>query len=314
MKIFIISSCGDSLDLAEKLSKEEHEVSFYVRDRDIKVASDTVNITRNPSHILKSDLNIVEDTKSGSFVERAKKSGKAVIGGGTVLDRIATDSKFGTEVLLGCGLKLAKPETQGTLLEVGGWFTNKEFIKPYFLGFKYTKFGAGDVGPELGPMGIVGMYKLKGRIFRETLRPLETILKSMNYVGYVGLDILVNNNIHVVGWQPGLAFPTVNILSKLHNNFGNFLNKVALGTAKVTAIQPDKVGIGITWLKLPWLYDTPIKYRPQIVCETGGNIDEARSNILKTIRKTLDPNDYYRTDLGSHSKDELKRLITDGWL
>jgi hypothetical protein len=100
----------------------------------------------------------------------------------------------------------------------------------------------------------------------------------------------------------------------MHNNFGNFLLKVANGEAKFTAVQPDKVGIGITWLDLSWLYENPIKHRPRIVCESGVNIDEARSRISKKLNKELETSLYYRKDIGSTSKDELKKLMSCGWV
>jgi hypothetical protein len=316
MNIFIVSSYGDSLDLASKLQNEDNKVSIYVRNKEVRLPESDVEVTRNPTaDMIKSELIIVEDTKAGQFTDRARELKRPIIGGGSVIGRISKDEKFGTDILLGCDLKLANDRTQGKLMEVGGWFSGSEFLKPYFLAFKYMRFGVGDTGPELGPMGIVGTYKLKGRIFRETLSKLETFLKSISYIGYIGLDILINNdNLQVVGWQPVLQFPTVNVLSKMHNNFGNFLFKVAVGKAKITAIQPDKVGIGITWLELPWVYENPVKNRPQILCECGGNIEEARSKLLKTVHKVLDPKVYYRTDIGEYTKNDIKELIKNGWL
>jgi hypothetical protein len=316
MNIFIVSSFGDSLDLATKLQEEGNKVSLYVRSKYIKLPESDIVITNNPTaDMVKSELTIIEDNKSGKFVDSAKKLNRPIIGGGLVVDRLTRDEKFGSEILVGCGLTLAREFTEGQLVEVGGWFTKGEFLKPYFLAFKYTKFGNNDVGPEVGPMGIVGTYKLKGKLFRETLLKIETFLKSIDYTGYIGLDVLINNvGIKIVGWQPGLSFPLVNILTCIHNNFGTFLFKIARGTAKVVSVQPDKVGIGVTWLKLPWLYETIVKNRPRMVCETGVNIDEAKSKIFKTIHRTLDTKVYYRSDIGDMTKDELKRLISNGWL
>lgn len=316
MYVFIVSSFGDSLDLATKVQEEGHKVSLYVRNKFLKLPESEIVITHNPTaDMVKAELTIIEDDKSGKFVESARKLGRPIIGGGLVTERLTWDEKFGTEILVGCGLPLAKETTYGKPIEVGGWFTNGEFLKPYFLAFKYIKFGNEDVGPEVGPMGIVGTYKLKGKLFRETLLKIETFLKSIEYTGYIGLDVLVNNGgVKVVGWQPGLSFPVINVLSSIHNNLGNFLFKVARGTAKVVSVQPDKVGIGVTWLKLPWLYENPVKNRPRIVCEVGVNIDEAKGRVFKTINKTLDSNVYYRSDIGDTTKDELKQLISNGWL
>lgn len=316
MNVFVVSSYGDSLDLARKLQGEEHKVSLYVRSKYIKLPESNIVITNNPTaDMVKAELIIVEDNTSGKFVESAKKMGRPIIGGGLVIDRLTKDGKFGTEILVGCDLPIAKETTKGQLLEVGGWFTKGEFLKPYFLAFKYNEFGNEGIGPEVGPMGIVGMYKLKGKLFRETIVKLETFLKSMDYTGYIGLDVIVNNGgVKAVGWQPGLSFPIINVLSCLHNNLGNFLFKVARGTAKVVSIQPDKIGIGVTWLKLLWLYENPVKNRPRIMCEVGVNIDEARSKVFKTIHKELDSKIYYRSDIGDTTKDELKKLILNGWL
>lgn len=316
MKIFIVSTNGDSLDLAKKLYLEDHDVSIYIKNKKIELPDKIITVTTNPTLTLsKADMVLIEDDKSGEMSDKAKKLNKIVIGGNVVSDRLVSDPKFGTKVLLGCNLPLASERAIGTNIEVGGWFVRGEFLKPYFMAFKYHRFGGGEIGPELGPMGIVGTYKLKGKIFREFLLKTESFLKSTGYTGYAGLDLLVNDSVPLVmGWQIGFKFPTINLLSEIHPNFGKFLWKVATGTAKITSVQPDKTGTGVTYLDLAWLYEHPQRHRPQIVCEGGSNIDESRSKVFKTIRKLLDPMLYYRSDIGDHSKDELKRLMANGWL
>jgi len=316
MNIFIVSKFGDSIDLAEKLASEDNVVSVYVREKNIIVQNNLCTITRNPTaEMIKSELIIVEDDKSGEFSERARKLKRPLLGNGKIVDKLISDSKYGTEVLVGCGLPLSKETTKGMGVGVGGWFVGESFLKPYFLHFNYTKFGSGDIGPHIGPMGIVGMYKLRGKIFRESLLKLETYLKSISYVGYVGLDLLINDeSLLVSGWNIGFEFPIINVMSFMHTNFSKFLFKLAIGTAKTTAVQPDIVGVGITWLELNWLYKKPLTNRPKIISEVGMSIDEARSKVYKQIHKTLMKDEYYRVDIGLTTRYNMERLVDNGWL
>ncbi len=316
MKIFIVSRFGDSLDIAEKLNSEGHQVVLYVRNKQIELPGNEVQITTNPTaDMLKSELLLVEDVSSGEFVEKARKLNRPVLGGSIVSTRLLTDSRFGSEALIGCGLKLAKERTQGQFIEVGGWFVNGEFLKPYFISWKYMQFGSGNVGPEVGPMGLVGIYRLKGKIFRESLEKTQAFLKSIGYIGYMGLDLYVNNdNLQVYGWQPGFNYPSMNVIASMHGNLGQFLFRVATEKSKVAAVQPNRSGVGITYLNLPWLYERPAKHRPKIICEPGACVEEAISKAYKSVHKNINPDSYYRDDIGRDWIDSWDRLGKWGWV
>jgi hypothetical protein len=201
---------------------------------------------------------------------------------------------------------------KGLEVEVGGWFDGTHFLKPTFIGFKYDRFGSGDVGPNTRGMGAVGFYRTKSILFNKSVAKTETFLKSIEYIGYIGLDCLINNdNLQVVKWQPGLHYPLITMFSALHNSIGNFLFKLAIQKAKVVAVQPDKLGICVALLKSTTegfkSYPTEMKYA------LGGTIEEVIIKMYKNIKRLNVGNSYYRIDIGYDAQERINQLIKWGW-
>lgn len=312
MKIFIVSKLGDSLELARELIMEGHEVVVYVKDKSIVREVGDVPITRKPTaELIKSELIIIDDDQSGDFADNARNLKRPIIGGGSVIDRLGHDKEFGDDVLEGCGLKIASENTKGLEVEVGGWFDGVQFLKPSFIALKYNRFGAGDVGPVTRGMGAVGFYKTKSAAFNMSVVKTATFLKSTGYVGYVGLDCLINDdNLHIAKWHPGLHFPIIAVFSALHNSMGNFLFKLATHSAKVTAVQPDRIGIGVAIFQ-PTLAVGFKSYPVVMKYALGGTVDEATHKVYKHIKKD---DSYYRTDIGYNAQEKIEQLHKWGWI
>jgi|MudIll2142460700_1097286.scaffolds.fasta_scaffold11715_4 hypothetical protein len=307
MKILIISKYGDSLVLGEKLANEKHAVKVYVKD--VKIQHPLITPKPSAEDVI-ADLTIVEDDSSGAFVEKAKELNRPILGGGQIADRLCKDSQFLKGVVEGCGFELSRPETKGMAIDVGGWFNGETFIKPMFFGLRYERFGAGDVGNSALTMGLVGSYKMKGKLF-SICRAFEVFLKTNSYRGFVNIKTYINNEkVLVSGVHLGLYIPTVHLLSHLHNSLGGFLFKVATGIATMATAQPDRVCVGVVYLEK--LADIVVK-RP-VVCNSGETIEEAISKTYKLVHKTVGDNAYYRVDIGSNYKQTLSHLKEWEWL
>jgi hypothetical protein len=311
MRVFIVSKFGSSQELAKKLIQEEHEVLMYIRDKTARKINPSSFLVDNPlADMMMADLFIIEDDMSGQFADKARELGRPIVGGGTLVDQLATGLEYQTKIIHGCGFKMASKETKGMPITLGGWFCGEEFIRPYFLGVRYSRVGAGEVGHMTRGMGLVGQYKQKGNIF-SMLRSMETLLKTSKYRGFVAIQLLINNDsIHVEKVDLGLNFPNLAVVTKLHGTIGEFLKRVATNTAKQTAVQPNRVGVGVVWL--PNIDQATIC--PNMVCEVGDTVEEATSKTYKEIRKLGNEDAYYRTDIGYNYNTYMETLQQFDWV
>lgn len=308
MRILIVSKTGDSADFAKQLLSEGHEVILYLKKKRLSYKLN-IPFTKNPtSEMIKSDFIIIEDDTSGEFADKVRSLNRAIIGGGTTIDRLWKNQEFRKSIIEGCNLDLAKPTTKGIRLEIGGWFNGEEFLKPSFLCFPYFHLGTGNVGPLTRGMGAVGFYKIKSK-FNEYLKKLETFFRSStNYAGYIGLDCFVNNDsLQVIDLQAGLHFPMILNIGFLHNTLGTFLFKLALKNAKMVAVQPDRFCISVITYEL----DKPETFSSYY--SLGGTIEEAKTKVYKTLQKDVPNASYYRIDIGDGITDSLDQLKKWEW-
>ena len=82
----------------------------------------------------------------------------------------------------------------GVEVAVGAFFNGKSFIHPININFEHKKLFPGNIGPSTGEMGTSMFWSAPNKIFNCTLKKLEHILREENYVGYIDLNCIVNNN------------------------------------------------------------------------------------------------------------------------
>ena len=316
MRVFIISSKGDSVNIARKLQQENHDVNMFVRNKLFrKYAEPDVPLIKSPTiETMSADLILVEDSEAGKFVDKARSLNRLVVGGGTTADKLINDLDFNERSLHGCGLTLSEPKTDGIVTEIGGWFDGEKYLRPHFIGFKYYRLGTGDVGPLTVGMGMVGTYRIKSRLFTDILRKTETLMKSLHYLGYASVEGFINNeSFKAAKLHARLQFPTVNLLGELHPTWGPFLLKLSTHTSEVVAVQPDRIAVGITVLMNGYFNnDEQEPYR--FYNASGQTIEEAKSKAYKAVSRSTIPNGYYRIDIGDDFKENLQKLEQGGWI
>jgi phosphoribosylamine-glycine ligase len=316
MKVFIISTEGDSCIIARKLLQEGHEAVIYVRNRLFRkyLDPDIIQIKTPTVETVSSDLLLVEDNEAGRFADKARALHRLVICGGQAADKLTTDVEFNERSLNGCGISLAEANTQGTLVEIGGWFDGEKYLRPHLVAFKYYRLGTGDVGPLTSGTGIAAKYITRSRLYTDVLRKTETLMKSLKYVGYAGVEGFVNqSNFKAIKLHAKLQFPVVNAIGELHPTWGTFLLKLAKNQAEAVAVQPDKVVIGVSVLMQGYFSNGGQESR-RIYCGTGQYKDEARAKVYKEIAKSNTQNGYYRIDIGDDFVEKLNRLKAGEWI
>jgi hypothetical protein len=100
----------------------------------------------------------------------------------------------------------------GIAVTVGGWFDAKlgRFLRPLWSALTRRRLGAGDVGPEVGPM-ISFMWAWQSdnpRVFQRTLSGMESRLRGFGYRGPFTADFTMGRPTKFIGagcrasWEP----------------------------------------------------------------------------------------------------------------
>lgn len=80
----------------------------------------------------------------------------------------------------------------GIEMAVGAWFGPGGFSKHINENWEFKKHMPGDLGVNTGEQGTVIRYVDKSLLFEDVLRPLEPLLKKLNYVGYVDVAVIID--------------------------------------------------------------------------------------------------------------------------
>jgi len=340
MNVFLISRYGESTRLAELLQEEGHNVETFIKERPYKkVGSGILTTISDPGvAAIHGDLTIVDDIGSGAFVDKAKKMGKRVIGSGMGMENFLSDLTMQIEVLTSLKMKLATEKTEGKYAVVGAWFDGENFVKPILVGTKYTKAAAGDIGPITKGMGACVKFTMKSKLFHETLLKLASFLRSVNFVGFINCDCLINNDtVHIKSISTSLGFLIGAILPDMFlNPIGEFLKALYEKKCRTVPVKVDRIHLGVSAILLPWgranerlvVVNTPVfipigvsKHKDYIlergdgliglVIGHGSSPTEARNIAYREIKKVRNETLLYRNDIENDNQFNILEHL--GW-
>jgi len=80
---------------------------------------------------------------------------------------------------------------EGTEMAVGGWYGPGGFSKWINENWEEKRLMNDGFGPNTGEMGTVVRYVKRSKLFDEVLKPVEEVLASLNYVGYVDVNCII---------------------------------------------------------------------------------------------------------------------------
>jgi phosphoribosylamine--glycine ligase len=226
----------------------------------------------------------------------------------------------------------------GVEVGVGAYFNGQRFLRPANLDWEHKRFFPGDLGELTGEMGTVVTYRHAERLFDATLRRLEALFREARHIGYVNLNLIVNDaGVFPLEFTCRFGYPGFAILSALHAEpWATILTRLADGDERDLATH-DGYAVGIVLTVPPFPYPdgyarlskgVPITFYPldeddrasfhygevaavdgeivtagqigyvMVVTGRAAGVDEARQLALTRARKVVIPNMRYRTDIG----------------
>ncbi len=241
----------------------------------------------------------------------------------------------------------------GVEVAVGAFFNGKEFIYPINVNFEHKKLFPGNLGPSTGEMGTSMFWSGPNKIFNETLKKMEARLAEENYVGYLDINCIVNNNgIYPLEWTSRFGYPTISIqIEGMLTPASEFFYDLARGiNPKLRVKQGFQIGVRLVVPPFPFNDDETFNVKSKgsvirfkkptegvhiedvklnehgewvvtgtagvvmIVCGCGQTMRQAQAQAYMRIRNIMIPHMYYRNDIGDRWFEDSDKLHNWGYL
>jgi phosphoribosylamine---glycine ligase len=241
----------------------------------------------------------------------------------------------------------------GVEVAVGAFFNGNEFMSPINVNFEHKKLFPGNIGPSTGEMGTSMFWSLPNKIFNVTLKKMEETLAKENYVGYIDLNCIVNNNgIYPLEFTARFGYPTIFIQQEgIITPIGELFYGMATGTIKEFKTRKGfQIGARIVVPPFPFgdketfeshskgstivfkknvrdgvhIEDVKIVNGEWVVAGESGVIlvvvgtsqtmKDAQKKMYTRISNILIPHMYYRTDIGDRWFEDSDKLHTWAYL
>ncbi|MGI4951284.1 MAG: phosphoribosylamine--glycine ligase [Janthinobacterium lividum] len=251
------------------------------------------------------------------------------------------------------GPVLLMPVIPGIEVGVGAYFDGTRFLSPACIDFEHKRFFPGEIGEMTGEMGTLVSYRGAEPLMQATLQRLEPLFAGKGHVGYVNLNMIVNEQgLWPLEFTCRFGNPGYAILSPLQTaGWGDLFGRMLEGghgsfpttpdwcTGLVLTIPPfpeERPGADPA-LDPPVLFhappDDPAHYHfsdmrqtdgqlyagrntgyAMVVTGAGPSIEASQAAALTRARSVCIPDLRYRTDIGERVRlGELDRLRQMGW-
>lgn len=106
----------------------------------------------------------------------------------------------------------------GIEMAVGGWFGPSGWVGPWCESFECKKLMPGDLGVNTGEMGTPVKYVKDSQLADRVLKPCESVLHALNYIGYVDINCIIDKRgcTWPLEWTARLGWPLTHAQTALH--------------------------------------------------------------------------------------------------
>ena len=245
-------------------------------------------------------------------------------------------------------------KVNGVEVAVGAFFNGKRFVMPINVNFEHKKLFPGELGPATGEMGTSMFWSAPNKLFNSTLAKFEQKLAEEQFVGYIDLNCIVNNNgIYPLEFTARIGYPTIQIQQEgLSIPSGELIWNLASGVDMDFKYKKGfQVGVLIAVPPFPFedkkLFemsskDIAVVFKKRVngdgvhlgdlklvneewiiagymgvavvVVGTGQTMSQAKQQAYSRIQNILIPNMFYRTDIGDRWVEDSDKLHNWGYL
>jgi len=248
MNILFISSSGEGISVAERLSEEGHLPTLHNTSKSnagVGIVDTTTTtlplknrddepIKRNINTILKQtvpDLVVIDNTGHGKVADYIISENYSLIGGCRWADLAYKDRDYASQLMGMCGMRLLGNEVNGVVVDVGGWWNGFSIHAPHWV-ILDTRFMNGNAGSMIECAGAtVKVIDRNSPLVKETVLKLEDLLKKTKYRGPIYVRALVTQTrICAVALKAGFLYDAIFSFIELYKgNLTRFLWSVATG-------------------------------------------------------------------------------------
>jgi len=306
-----VSLTGLISDIAWQVSKEGHEVRYFIGDKQERdIADGFVAKSKDwEKDVDWADIIIFDDTLGqGEKAQALRKQGKKVIGGTPYSDRLEDDRSFGQEELKKAGV---------SIIPYGEFVSFDDAIEHVVQSpGRYVIKPSGEA------------QNVKRRLFvgeeddgQDVIRILEAYKKALSDEIKV---FQLQRRVTGVEVAVGGLFNGANFIYPINVNFEH--KKLFPGDL---GPPTGEMGTSMFWSQPNTLFNqTLLKMEAVLAAEgyvgtsgvilivvgLGQTMRQAQAQVYSRIKNVLIPNMYYRTDIGDRWQEDTDRLHTWGYL